>query len=95
MAPRGLLGLDHAKDAHVRDASDSGRFVAEDEDVERIAIIRQRRRDHAEVERKGHAERQQPRKLDRLDRRIPGIFRAASLGRFDDDPAGRPRCLES
>ena len=81
-----LLGLDRADKARAYHAArDHGRFH-EHEDVERVAVLAERRGDKAKIIGKDHAFRQNGRKLHTIAFGIVAVFAAAAARRLNHNP---------
>ncbi len=61
-----LRSVDNANNSRFKEATDMGRGVHEDKDVERISILAKRSGDKTEVEGEHHSLRQEPSQLKEL-----------------------------
>jgi len=80
-----LHRLDDAEKLGPHDAPGHNRRIHQNQDVERVAILAERRRHEAEVAGKDHAFRQHGAKLKAIAFRIVVVLVAAPLRRLDDD----------
>jgi hypothetical protein len=82
---RALFALDHADHPTGELATGEGRFIHEDEHIERVAIVRQGGRHKAKVVREGHSGGQNLAKLEDALLGVVGVFVAAAFGGLDND----------